>query len=284
MTPLLLILLASVTQALSVNAIRDIQANSVNIYRAVVWNYLACVILGAIYIAFTGLDRSWLTAVPYGIFTGLFYIMSLVTMIKSMGQRGLAITIAIANISMVMPVIIAIIFGDSPSVLQLAGITLAAAAIPILSLSTASGKSIKESPSIKLAIFLFMVRGLAASGNPVAENRLPSELLSVYITSLFASCLFFGLISLYFADKKTGIADIKLGVTFGILNIAATSSLIYALTRVSESIVFAAYNVIGISISVLLAIFLWKERIQSWGWIGFVIALLGTILMKVHES
>ena len=54
MTSLLLILLASVSQALSVNAIRDIQANSMNIYRAVVWNYVACVFPGIIYIVENG--------------------------------------------------------------------------------------------------------------------------------------------------------------------------------------------------------------------------------------
>ena len=284
MTSLLLILLASITQALSVNAVRGIQASATNIYRAVVWNYVACAILGLIYIAFTGLDDNWLDAVPYGVFTGFFYIVALVTMIKSMGQRGLAITIAIANISMIMPVIIAIIGGDNPSHIQLAGITLAAVAIPILSLSTATGRAIKELPSVKLAIFLFIIRGVAACGNLVAEDRLPPDLLSVYVTVLFVFSLVFGLIVIIFVDKKTSVSDIKLGVTFGVLNIAATSSLIYALTRVSESIVFAAYNVLGISISVLLALFLWRERIQSWGWVGFIIALLSTILMKINEG
>lgn len=284
MTAILLILLASVTQALSVNAIRDIQANSINIYRAVVWNYVACLCLGVIYIAFTGIDENWLKAVPYGVFTGFFYIVALITMIRSMRQRGLAITIAIANVSMVMPVIIAIMSGDSPSLMQLTGIALAAVAIPILSLSTATGRAIRESPSFKLAVFLFIVRGLAACGNLVAEDRLPPSILPVYVTSLFGSCLVFGLISLLFVEKKSGFEDIKLGVTFGVLNIAATSTLLFALTRVSESIVFAAYNVLGISISVILALWLWRERIQYWGWIGFVIALLSTILMKIHEG
>jgi multidrug transporter EmrE-like cation transporter len=281
MTPFLFILLASVTQALSVHAIRDIQARAGNIFKAVVWNYAVCALIGIIYLIITGVDSNWPTAVPYGIFTGLFYISSLLIMIRSMGQRGLAVTYAIANISMVLPVIIAIILGDKPSVLQTSGIALAAIAIPILSLCTASGKAIRELPSIKLALLLFFIRGTAAVGNLVAEDTLNQSVLPVYITSLFSSCLIFGLIALLFVDRKSHPIDLKLGATFGALNIMATSSLILALTKAPGSIVFASYNVIGMTLGAILAIWLWRERIQSWGWIGFILAIVASVMMRI---
>lgn len=283
MTSLALIFLAALAQALSVNAIRDIQANSINIYKAVTWNYVAATIPGILYITFTGLHENWLAAVPYGIFTGFFYILSLLIMIRSMGQRGLAITIAIANVSMILPVILAVTGGEIPSMFQSVGILLATTAIPILSLSTASGKAIRESPSVKLAVLLFIVRGLAACGNLVAEEKLPQPVLPVYITSLFGSCLIFSLIILPFIKSESNFTDVKLGMTFGFLNIAATSSLIFALTREAGSIVFPAYNVLGISISAAFACFIWKERIKYWGWIGFTLALLSTVLLKISS-
>lgn len=281
MIPLLPILIASITQALSVNAIRSIQATASNVYKAIAWGYLVSTLIGILYILITGIHSEWTSALPYGIFTGFFYIVSLITMIRSMGQRGLAITIAIANVSMVMPVLLAIIGGDKPSPAQITGICLAAISIPILTLSTASGRFINEKPSIKFAIFLFIVRGLAACGNLVAEDSLPASVLPVYITSLFGSCFILSMINLIFVEKKTAFSDFKTGTTFGVLNIGATSSLIYALTKVAGSIVFAAYNALGISFSVLFAIGLWKERIKSWGWIGFGLALLSTILMRI---
>lgn len=283
-TPFLFIFLASITQALSVNAIRDIQASSINIYRAIMWGYAASVLLGVVYIAFIGLDQNWYRAIPYGMFTGFFYIVSLVTMIRSMGQRGLAITIAIANISMVMAVGLAIFYGDMPTSLQYAGIFIAVIAIPILSLSTASGRAIREAPSAKLAMFLFVVRGLAAVGNLVGERSLDEPVLPVYVTSLFASCLVYSIIVLFFVDNKTAPADIRLGATFGVLNIAATSSLIFALTKVSGAIVFAAYSVLGIAFTVLFALWFWRERIHRWGWIGFALAVIATILMRLGDN
>lgn len=281
MTPYLYILLASITQALSVHAIRDIQARSGNIFKAVIWNYVVCALIGITYLIITGVDSNWLRAIPYGVFTGFFYIAAVLVMIRSMGQRGLAVTYAIANISMVLPVIIAIALGDKPSMLQTSGIVLAAIAIPILSLCTTRGRAISELPSFKLAILLFFVRGLAAVGNLVAEDTLDESILPVYITALFSSCLVFGLIALFFVDKSSYAIDLKLGSTFGVLNIIATSSLILALTKAPGSIVFASYNVIGMTLGAILAIWLWRERIQSWGWIGFIIAVVASVMMRV---
>lgn len=296
MSSFFFILLPAVTQALAVNGIRNIQANASSIYRAITVGYITSATCGLIAVILTHADKEWLIAIPYGAFTGFFYILSLVAMIRSMGQRGLAITIAIANTSMVMAVLMAIVFGDRPSTVQSIGIALAVIAIPILSLCTASGKAINEAPSIKMAIFLFFVRGLAAVGNLIAEEKLPKTALLAYVTALFGSAFVFGIIAIILFDKKNDLhnepniikarftpqkADIRTGFWFGIFNVSATSSLLFALTKVDESIVFAAYSVMGISITVLFALWLWRERVQCWGWLGFILALIAVILMRM---
>lgn len=141
-----------------------------------------------------------------GAFTGSVYAIAFLTMVRSMAQRGLAVTMAFANLAMVVPVLLAVAWGERPSGAQGAGFMLAALAVPLLSVCTARGEAIRERPTLSAAARLFVLQGLALSGNLVAHRTLPAASRPGYFVALFGSAtVFFASFSVLWLVLSTAV-------------------------------------------------------------------------------
>lgn len=262
-------------------SLRGIQAHSQNVPWSGAVNYLTALALAALYCSFRGWSGEWLPTLAIGIPAGFFYSAALFSAIRMMAQRGLAINVAMANLAMVVPVLIAVFFGERPGRLQVTGIAVGAMAIPLLSLCTTTGRAIRERASISLLVRYFVLQGCAMSGNLVAFKKLPCTAIRGYLVILFLSASIASLF--YWAANRRPAAPggTVRGVVFGVLNVSSTSLMLVSLRHVPATVLFPAISVLCLALSAVVSVLWWKERLQKWGWAGFALAGVATLLLNI---
>jgi drug/metabolite transporter (DMT)-like permease len=283
MITLLFVILAALTQVVNSMIIRVIQARSINIFPMNVANHLAALVVSAaacVLFAQPTMDKNLLLI---GGITGIFYAGSMIPITLSMGQRGLAMTVALTNLSQLIPSLVGILLGEKPAHLQILGMVLAAAAIPLMSMATATGTAIRERPKLLLAVLIFIFQGGAMSGNLIAFKSLSKPLIPSYFVVLYASGLLFSFLFFLAARSPAKLRDYKAGAIFGVFNIISTFTILTALGYCSGCIFFAAMSVLGLVASAVLGVVWWKERLQPWGWIGLTFAAAALALLNLKS-
>ena len=277
------VLLVAVLQAACGNAIRAMQSRTRNVYVAIAGNYAVAFVLAVAYCLARGVQPSGApAAIGVGLFTGFFYTVALVAIIRSMGQRGMAVTLALSSLAMLVPVLVAIGFGERPGLLQVTGMVTALAAMPLLSLATVSGAGIRERPSLHLALFLFLVQGAAMSGNLLATKLVEPPAMPLYLAVLFGAGSIFSLGLWAFMRGPSEKRDVGWGALFGLLNVSCTLAIVTALAYVPGSIFFAVVGVVALTMTVATAVLFWREKTHTWGWVGLGLTAVAVCLMVLE--
>jgi drug/metabolite transporter (DMT)-like permease len=262
-------------------SLRDIQSNARSVHAAVAVNYAVGALLAGIYWCARGGDAQWGLVLLIGGCTGLFYAGALHAIVRNMGQRGMALTMALTNLSVVAVVLLALFLGERPTNPQYVGLATAALAIPFISLSTVTGKAIRQSPSAPWLLTLFVMQAGALSGNVVATRFLPSESIPAYIVVLFASACVYSTLAWWLDGEPSRRGDWLRGAGFGVVNIGTTLVILFGLARMPGSVFLPSRSVLGLSLSAAVAVLLWRERLHARGWIGFALALVATLLLNL---
>lgn len=270
----------ALSQVISSNTIRNMQAHSRNLYLAIIANYAIAMGVAGIYGLWRGLHFTPAT-MGWGIFTGFFYTVSLLTILRSMGQRGLALTVAMSSLSLLIPTLLSLTFGERMLPVQFGGIAVAVLSIPMLALSTTTGTAIRERPNVPLVGLLFLLQGGAMSGNLFANKLLPATAQPAYLLCIFAAGLIFASLAAAIWRQPSDRGDIRRGIWFGLTNIGSTLTILLALAYVPGALFFAAMGVVGLMLSALVAVAFWRERLQRWGWCGMGLAMVATVLLNL---
>ena len=67
---------------------------------------------------------------------------------------------------------------------------------------------------------------------------------------------------------------------FGVLNFCTTFIFLLSLSHVAASVFLPSRSVLGLSMSILISVIWWRERIQAWGWAGFALTIVATVLLN----
>jgi drug/metabolite transporter (DMT)-like permease len=275
------VLFCAVMQTGAASLLRGMQAHGRSIPLAVTVNYAVAALGGIAFTLWYGQWPDLLRVLTIGVPAGVFYSTGLFVLLRCMGQRGLAVTMAVANTSQLVPCVLAALLGQPPSWMQTIGIVVAAAAIPALTLARASGRAIHEPPRLAVAAGLFVLNGGAQSCNMLANIYLDPVSQPVYVSVLFAVSFVVALpFLLRSRETRPTPADWRRGSAFGAMNVATTGVILYGLLHVPGAIFYAASSVIGLLLITVVAVTLWQERLQRWGWAGLAAAVVAVALMS----
>ena len=275
-----LLLSAILTSSLGAATLRFTQAHSRTPLVSVVVNYIVAGSVLAVYGSLRGLY--WHpNALLCGLLTGLFYPTALMLILKNMGQRGMAVTVASTGLAQMMPVVTAIAFGERPTHLQYGAIAAAILALPFLSLSTVAGRSITGRPRFLLLVALILCQGGAMSGNYVASQLVPLEAKTTYMLTLFLWALTVSIGLLFFLERRIAIErnDVARGGVFGAFNACNLILMLAALERISGTVFYAALGAGVFLLNTVFAVTLWRERFRAFGYIGLALSVTGIVLL-----
>ncbi|GAA4431160.1 hypothetical protein GCM10023091_01410 [Ravibacter arvi] len=269
----------------------------VNVLHAVIFNYVACVILG---ILLTPDFTQAITAVDWGstgthftLALGALFILVFLLIGKSTQKSGVTAASLAGNLSLVIPVLFGLfVFHNAHKEFTPLNFTGLALTIPALTLASLNPGS---STSFRLQGIIWPVLYFIASGtNNTLINYLTSHYYEPGSNSLFmvlACCgaVFIGMIVLLAGSLKSGewpsFKSIAAGLFLGIPNFLSLYFLLKALADYGNSaaFVFPVYNILTILASSATAFWIFHEKLSKTNAIGLILAVIAIVLISYQE-
>lgn len=266
----------------------------INIFYAIMINYIVCVITGSLYlghmpISVDSMDAKWF---PYAAILGFVFVSVFTIYGNSVKYFGIVVSTIFQKMSMLAPALVAISFyGEKLNFLKTLGILVGILAIVLLSY-VKNEKSDEESNPISkkywlipIAVFLGSCIIDSTLFLMEAEQIAPSGDIS-FVIHLFFFAFIAGLILLILQIVKGNreqleSKDIIAGICLGVPNFFS----IYLLMEViasgwDASVVFPINNVGILSCSALLGFILFREKITRNKVVGLIMAILAIILIS----
>ena len=258
---LILAVLCSASMAL---ALRISEEFSDSRYGILFGNYLTCLVIAFFLLPEKNLfPEGGRTAVLAGAVNGGIFLLTLVLMQRSIEKNGAVLSSAFAKLGILLPVLGSILFlGEKPTVLQMAGMILVAAAILMIHLEPERRGRRRGSRLLLLALFLFY-------------TFLFAELLTVIL-----------LVREQRGRRRrrgTGLsaADLVCGIFVGIPNYFSTSLLLAALTKLPAYVAYPCYSVGTILVVSFVSVLLLKDRMTRRQAAGSGLILAALVLLNL---
>ena len=159
------------------------------------WSYFASAALAGLMAALQAPASSMSFAVWFGLLSGGLYLLCLVTVEKSVREKGAGVTTLYQRLGILVPILCsALLWGEVPSAVQLAG--LAASVAVMAALWGGGGRAAAKGP---LAVFL--LGGAVEFTGKVFQKCALAEYRPVFLFVLFAACAVLALPRLVRAPK-----------------------------------------------------------------------------------
>ena len=260
----------------------------VNTLQAIIVNYfIACTVGFFGYIEgsnFTHVpSESWFPgALMLGfLFIAVFNIAAITTQ-----KSGLSVVAVATKMSVAIPVLCGIfLYNESTGILKVLGILLALVSVYLTSIKTKEGISIKKENLI-FPLLVFFGSGIIDTSIKYLETSYVSETdVGLFSSTIFATAGIIGffilIIQAFMGKLKITYKNILGGIALGVPNYYSIYFLVMALrTEGFDSSTIFTMNHVGIvTISTLVGILLFKEKLIRKNWIGLILAIISIILV-----
>ena len=270
----------------------------VNIFQAIVFNYITCVVTGSVVngsfpINGETIQTPWFkwACVMGVLFVSIFNIV---------GLTAQKISVAVASVanklSLIIPVILSVyLYGETVQGWKLVGVLLALVAVVLTCYQSKEQEANKESSVKKweyfLPFILFVGSGLLDSLiNHVQKQYVTEENNNAYLISGFFSAAVIGsvllLIHYITGRQKFAIKHLLAGIIIGIPNYFSIWCLVHFLKESPwQSSASIPVNNMGIVLfSSVVAWLLFKERLSKINWAGIVLSLMAIYLIAFGNT
>lgn len=269
-------------------AFKGCEKYNVNIFQAIVINYITCVITGSVVngsfpVTIASFQFSWFQwACGMGVlFISLFNIIGITAQ-----KNGVAVASVANKLSLIIPVVLSIYLYNEPlNILKWVGIIIALMAV-IFTCYTPSVDDKKASNNYLLPVLLFVGSGLLdAIINHVQKNYVTADNSNAYLITGFLSATTIGFIILIFqlatGKQKLSTKNIIAGILIGIPNYFSIWCLMKFLKQSSwQSNASIPVNNMGIVLfSAVAAWILFKEKLSAINWLGILLSLIAIALI-----
>jgi len=259
-----------------------------NLY-AIVVNYFTCFLVGSLVNGELPLSREMVhtTWFPYAVFLSFTFILFFNVNAFTIQKVGMVITSVFQKLSLVFPVLVGLLFfGEASDAVKLFAIVLTVIAIVLINLP--HKKSDADNSEVRKywywPIIVLLGSGLIESTLfYVQETGKVVDAGVAFVTILFflAGCWGSIFILLTGALAKIKLRDVIAGVLIGIPNFFTIWLLIKGLELGYEgSVLFPLNNVGVIFFTALIGIFIFRERMSKFNYLGLALAIGAVYLIS----
>ena len=281
---MLFLILSILSSTLIVLLFKLIGKNNLNLLAVIVVNYFVAVFLGlALQLQEFNFEFGnwiWLAVLIGSLFIFVFYLMGVTT------QRiGVSVTVISAKMSMAIPILFSLLyFNEELGTFKIIGIILAIVSVALAAYIKSDKKADRKLLFLPLLIFVFI--GIADSLIKLAQHTyIPEGNIALFSATCFAVAAILGISLLLL--KRNNIQSVfkantlVYGLALGLVNFASLYFFILALEKsnIDSSIVYGINNVGIISVSVLVALLLFREKLKWWNWIGLGLAVIAILVL-----
>lgn len=265
-----------------------IAVKNINGFQAIIVNYVVAGSLGFLTTksTVTPLNVFNESFFSIAVFLGIVFISSLFVISETTAKQGISVAQVANRMSVVVPISIAILFyGDGVSVSKIIGIILAIMAVYLVSHKEAQGK-VADKFWWLFPLIIFVCSGIIDSSINYAQRNLLNDLnFDAFLSTIFATAFVFGFIVLLYQliikKEKFQLQAIPAGMILGTINFGTMYFIISALnTNVLEpSVLFPINNLSILTLSTVVSVIVFKEKLSSKNWIGIALSLLAILIL-----
>jgi len=217
----------------------------------------------------------WIVA---GVVAGLVGLVGLSAAYRGMAIGVVSVVSTIAATGPVVPIIVGLLLGERPSVLQFGGIVVTLAGIALLAFDRRPQAGGKLVPGVGLALLAALAFGVFLVAIRYASR--PDPVWGVLATRT-GSVLALLLLGMAFRSRlKVGRADVPSLLAVGVLDVSADVFFAFATTVGLLSIVSILSSLYPVA-TVILARIVLGERMARLQQLGIVLALAGVLLISI---
>lgn len=260
----------------------------VNTLQAIIVNYfIACTVGFFGYIEGTDLSHvpgeNWF---PGALMLGVLFITVFNLAAITTQKSGLSVVAVATKMSVAIPVLCGIfLYNESTGILKITGIILALAAVYLTSIKSKEGISIKTK-NLVFPLLVFLGSGIIDTSLKYLETTYVSETdVGLFSSTIFATAGIIGILILIgqgiLGKLEISFRNILGGIALGIPNYYSIYFLVMALRSegFDSSTIFTMNHVAIVTISTLVGIVLFREKLIRKNWIGLGLAILSIILV-----
>lgn len=260
----------------------------VNTLQAIIVNYfVACTVGFFGYIE--GSDFSHVPSenwFPGALMLGVLFITVFNLAAITTQKSGLSVVAVATKMSVAIPVLFGIfLYNEGTGLLKILGIILALISVYLTSIKSEEGITIKKENLI-FPLLVFLGSGIIDTSIKYLETSYVSKTdVGLFSSTIFASAGILGtfilIVQALTGKLKITFKNILGGIALGIPNYFSIYFLVMALRTdgFDSSTIFTINHVAIVTVSTLVGILLFKEKLIRKNWIGLVFAIISIILV-----
>jgi drug/metabolite transporter (DMT)-like permease len=229
---------------------------------------------------------------PYAIIVGILFVIGFVLIAKSSQTAGIAITTVASKMSVIIPISFSLLYDPTDQITLLKSIGVLLALISVL-FTIYQKKGIDFDPKyLYLPAILFVGMGLIDSIIKFAQFKYIDNGASTYFSAiLFTIAAITGIITNIIQKQSfkrlLRAKTLLLGSLLGLGNFGSIYFLILALNykinpneTLDGSVVFGINNIGIVSLSVILGLLVFREKLTFLNWIGVALSIVAIYILS----
>jgi drug/metabolite transporter (DMT)-like permease len=217
-----------------------------------------------------------------GVASGILYAVNYWLYFSLIQRRGVSVTTAIVRLAVLIPIGASVLlWKERPETLQAAGVLLALAALPLLTMAPARQAGGEAKGQGALALAMLLGSGLSMLTVEAYEQVGPTGEHALFLALLFGSAGVVAGIGWLSRGARIAPTDLLPGVALGLCNAIANAALLAALQQLPGVLVFPFYSAVGVAFTSVFARLAWREQMRRQELAGMAVAVLAVVLMNL---
>jgi multidrug transporter EmrE-like cation transporter len=224
-------------------------------------------------------NATWIT----GALCGVAYVISYLFLMRTVKSSGLSVTWSVVRLSVLIPVLFSIFYWkEQPSVYQIGGIISVCVSLPLLSIKpgNSGNNRILSRISPMITALFFTTGGSGLTAKAFSEFS-PAEQRQMYLLFLFGTTAVMSIFLLAIRRLLPRVSDIPFGIALGASNLLAGHFLLLSLNRLPGMLVFPVSGSVGIVLTTLAGVAIWREKLRGFTILGIIAAAIAVILINL---
>ena len=246
-------------------------------------NYIVAAVVAGIWVGYKGnvglSNSTWIIGIPCGI----AYFVSFYFLAKAVKSSGISVAWSIVQLSVLVPILFSIFYWkEQPGIYQIVGIVSVCVSLPLLSIRSDKGGSRKIIACVSpMIIALFLVTGGIGLAAKAFSEISPTEQRQVYLLFLFGTTAIVSTSFVVVRKLPLVSTDIPFGIILGVCNLLAGHFLLLSLTRLPGMLVFPVAGSMGIVLTSLAGVGIWREKLRKLTVLGIITAVIAVVLINI---
>jgi len=225
----------------------------------------------------------------YAIALGLLFIFIFNLMAITTQRNGLSVVSVATKMSLVIPILFGLLYyKESIGIVKFIGIILALVSVYLVSVKTKSGIKI-DRRNLIFPLLVFLGSGVIDTSLKYLEDSfVAKDDVAIFSSTIFASAASLGIFILMYqiirGKFRFELKNILGGIFLGIPNFFSVYFLVMALRSdiLESSGIFTVNNVGVVTVSTLIGILLFNEKLLRKNWLGILFAVISIFLVAFN--